>query len=416
MSNKEDRKRLLLLSFQENKELSTKQIMDILHTDSKGTVNTYINYLRSDGFIIEEKILTQGRKVYSVHIDKEIDYPEITKKIWQNFIILTSLDDDLSDEPHVIRNQLIDYILSEKELSIDLKQSALYMRIDDLCKEGLIIQKRETISECIYPSSSTPIVKAFKIEEADKLVKDLSMVPSSAPLHKSISDFRQTLEELSETIATIEAPPSFLSLGKKYEKGNIEQVLTNVFGSCTFKENVCDIVYETKKGRKDIRIAIGKIVYVIEKDSLYIIGKEYIDDSPSSNSIINFDRILKVSTSTFRGQPIKNEFWNSNEYNSIFEEMLSISVEPCERVVLRFDDVHFVEEKIKTLVKQRKNAKVEKKDGYIFYYDEIRGMADLRNYLRSFTERCVVISPDTLVNETRDSIMSSLMLYEEPEK
>ncbi len=416
MSAKENRKRLLLSSFQDNKELSTRQIMEILHTNSKGTVNTYINYLRSDGFIIEEKQLTQGRKVYSVHIDEDIDYPEISKKIWQNFIIMSSLSDVLSDAPRVIRNQLIDYILNEKELSIDLKQSALFTRIDDLCKEGLISEKKEANAKNIFPSSATPIVKSFQIEEADKLVKDLSLVPSAAPFHKSINDFRQTLEGLSDVIATIEQAPSFLSLGKKYEKGNIDQVLTSIFGPCKYKENVCDFLCDTRKGRRSIRMAVGKITYVIEKDCLYIIGKEYQDNTPQSNIIINADRILHVTTATHNGQVIENHAWNSSEYNAIFEEMLSISVEPVEKVILRFDDIHFVEEKIKTLMKQRKTAKIEKREGYIYYYDDIRGMADLRNYLRSFTERCVVISPSNLVDDTINSINNSLSLYEESEK
>jgi hypothetical protein len=163
-------------------------------------------------------------------------------------------------------------------------------------------------------------------------------------------------------------------------------------------------------------MAVGKIAYVIEKDSLYIIGKEYHDNTPISNSIINADRILNVSTTMQCGEVIKNPVWNSSEYNAIFDEMLSISVEPSEKVILRFDDIYFVEEKIKTLLKQRKAAKIEKRDGYIYYFDDIRGLADLRNYLRSFTERCVIISPQVLVNETMDSIISSLHLYEEPEK
>ncbi len=115
MGKKEDRKNQLLSSFHDNEELSTKQIMEILHTTSKGTVNTYINYLRSDGFEIKEKLFSQGRKTYSLNINEEIDYPEISKRIWQNFIILSALNDYLADAPLVIRNQLVDYILNEKE-------------------------------------------------------------------------------------------------------------------------------------------------------------------------------------------------------------------------------------------------------------------------------------------------------------
>lgn len=390
--------------------------MELLHTSSKGSVNTYLNYLRNDGFVIEEKLLKHGKKNYSLKAYKnEGNYEEITKKDWQNYIIISSLNDALSHNNEMFRNKLINYILIDKELNIHLKYSALSERINELCKTGYIVEKKDMCSAKLYPGPEINIIEGFDFEEADLLHRDLSYVPEAYPFHDTLQEIKYNMEKLSDVIVSVEEAPSFLSQGKKYKKTYINKELSAVFHSCNFKSYVCDITYLSKDFQRteNVRLGIGLIVYVLEKDKIYVLGKKYISNKPSKNTILNIERIISISESIQDDKKIKNPYWECIEFRSIYDEMLSISVEPCEFVVLRFEDKDYIESKLEILKRTRKKAKIEKRDGYIYYSDMIRGLSDLRNYLRTFTERCVIISPKTLKNEMTQSIRHNLLLYGE---
>ncbi len=416
MGKKEDNKRLLLNSFRQKATLSTGEIMELLHTSSKGSVNTYLNYLRNDGFIIEEELLPRGKKNYSLKTnDDEAVYEEISKKDWQNFIILSSLNDALTYNSSVFRNKLIDYILEEKELSIGLKGSAIFNRLNEMCDEGMIREKNDKHPADLSPGPEISVVEGFNYEEADLLLRNLSSIPDADPFHDTLQEIKNDVEQLSDVIISVEEAPSFLSQGKKYKELQLNKELSSIFGSCDYKSYVCDITYRSKSAEHTsiIRLGIGLIVYVLEKDKIYVIGKEYTDGLQSENRILITDHIEHVSETIIEGRHVNNPCWEAPEFLNIYEEMLSISVEPCETVVLRFDDKDFIESKLDTLKKTRKKAKIEKRDGYILYTDEVRGLSDLRNYLRIFTERCAVLSPETLKADMIRGIRQNLLLYGE---
>ena len=113
-----------------------------------------------------------------------------------------------------------------------------------------------------------------------------------------------------------------------------------------------------------------------------------------------------------KGKILLNPLWESREFINIFDEMLSISTEPPEEILIRFDDEYFVETRLEGLKNTRKKAVFEKKDGYIYYKDTIRGTSDLRSFLRSFTDKCVVISPERLRNEMIENTERHIKLYE----
>ena len=93
--------------------------------------------------------------------------------------------------------------------------------------------------------------------------------------------------------------------------------------------------------------------------------------------------------------------------------MLSISTEEAQSIKVRFDDLHFVENKINVLIKQRQTASLTKKSGYLEYTDTIRGLSDLRSYLRSFMNSYVVLEPSKLRDDTVVNLIKTLKLYGE---
>ena len=416
MGKKEDNKRVLLEAFQKNDILNTQQLMDILHTASKGTVNTYINYLRSDGHLIKEKSGPRRTKIYSLELDEDTtaDYDEISTKDWQNFVILSSLSDALIDNRQVFRNSLINYILDEKELNIGLKKSSLFNRINELCNNGIIAENNNINPAALAPSVNLPVIRPLHFKDAQHIIRDLFAVSDADPFYHSITTIKSDLLELSDTLSVSENSPLYHSQGRKYQQNSIETEIYEHFGKCDYKKHVCDVTYILKnEGKTDvIRIGIGLIVYVVEKDKIYVIGKDPDKNKASFYYLLNIDRIAEVKEVRIKGKILLNPLWESREFINIFDEMLSISTEPPEEILIRFDDEYFVETRLEGLKNTRKKAVFEKKDGYIYYKDTIRGTSDLRSFLRSFTDKCVVISPERLRNEMIENTERHIKLYE----
>lgn len=415
MTKKEENKKALLLAFQNADFLSTKQIMDILKTPSKGTVNTYIGYLKKDGYSIEEEILSRGAKNYRIKPSDEYKYDEITKRDWQNFVICSALYDLIGADTGVTRMDLIQYILEDKELNLDLKKTSLFSRINELCADGTIYENTATNPTTLLPGAAMQRIEGLSLDDAAELTKHLSMLPSTDPFYGTVSSIKDSLLKLSDMVNIIEPPPSFMALGKKYEEKSISTVISEHFKDCNYKKYLCDITYRGKKrdSSSTMRVAVGLIVYVTEKDNIYVIGDAYYDDNRSEKIILQIDRIVSASDAKEVNEKIPNPCWNTSEFRQIYEEMLSISTENAQDVRIRFDDKYYIENKLDVVVKQRRSAKLEHKDGYLEYTDKIRGLSDLRNYLRSFNEQCVIFEPAELRNDMINGLKRHLRIYGE---
>ena len=417
MDKKENQKKKLLEAFQKEESLSTKQIMEILSTSSKGTVNTYLTYLRDNGYKIEETLVQGGRGAKTYHLDSADDheYGTINKKDWQKFVICSALYDIISSEGSVTRTQLIKYIIEDKELRLDLKHSSLFNRINELCADGTIYENTDTKPPTLMPGAEMTRIEALSLKDATKLTESLSLLPNTDPFHETITSIKDSLSQLSDMLTMIEAPPSFLSSGKDYEETTISEAIAERFTDCNYKKYLCDIVYRGKKSNStsSLRVGIGLIVYVAEKDNIYAIGDVYYPNMTTEKIVLQIDRIESAADARDGRRKIQNPHWRSQEFMQIYDEMLSISTEKADNVRIRFEDKYYIECRLDALVKQRKNAKLERKDGYLEYTDTIRGLPDLRNYLRTFSDKCTVLEPKQLRDDMLKGIQRSLKLYGE---
>jgi len=412
MGKKEDNKKIILEAFGKEGSLTTSRIMELLHTSSKGTVKTYLSYLRDDGLIIEEKVTSHGAKTYSLLPDDTVGYEEITGKDWQDFIILSALGNANLDKPRIFRYSLINYILNEKELNIGLKKSALFEHINRLCEKGLISENNKTAPASLTPAVNIPVIIPFRFDEIFAIIRDLYAVPDGDPFYHSLNTIKTGIIEMSDALSIPGKDPVYHSRGRGYREKSIAEELSQHFGDNNYRKYVCDISYRHKDCDKKevIRLCVGLIVYVVEKDKLYVIGRDTAKET--GFHILNMDRIIGAREVRVKGKKMLNHHWKSREFLSIFSEMLSISTEPAQDVKIRFDDEYFIESRIEGLRKTRNNAAFEKRSGYIYYTDRIRGTSDLRNFLRTFTDRCIVISPKEMKKEMMENIKGQIKLYE----
>ena len=417
MDKKENQKKKLLEAFQKEDSLSTQRIMEILNTSSKGTVNTYITYLRNDGYEIEENLIPHGRGAKTYHLSSADDheYGEIIKKDWQKFIICSALYDIIGSESSVTRKQLIEYILKNKELNLDIKQSSLFNRINELCTDGTIYENTDTNPPTLMPGAEMTRIESLSLEDATKLTRTLSLLPNADPFYETIISIKESLSRLSDMVSMTEPPLSFISSGKKYEETTISEAISERFTGCNYKKYLCDMIYRGKKNNSasSMRVGIGLIVYVAEKDNIYAIGDVYYPDTTKEKIILQIDRIESAADAKDGSSKIPNPNWKSREFIQIYDEMFSISTKEPYTVRIRFEDKYYIESRLDALVKQRRSAKLERKEGYLEYSDKVRGLPDLRNYLRTFSDKCIVLEPEEMRDDIIEGIKRSFRLYGE---
>lgn len=173
-----------------------------------------------------------------------------------------------------------------------------------------------------------------------------------------------------------------------------------------YDTKVLNIRFQTRKGdRLSINLAIGLIVYSVEKNRLYLLG-----ESSSGRTIIPIDSIIE-----YRVTEEKNPVFLSRQYQDIFREMFSLSVDDAVAVRVRFDNYPFVRDKINQLHKQRPNSRMEASEdtSTFIYTDQIRGVQDFSSYLRQFGKSAVVEEPDSLREQMLHSAEEVIAKYKE---
>ena len=153
------------------------------------------------------------------------------------------------------------------------------------------------------------------------------------------------------------------------------------------------------------------IIYVLEKDAIFLMGKDY-SSSPPKNIVIRLNQILQIGELSET-----HNYFNCNEFQDMRKTMFSISVDKPVDVVVEFQNIFSIKKKLLQLCAQRPTAKKLQYIGdKIIYRDTIRGLHDFAHYLRSFGRACQVIEPLELQDILALSIKRSLDRYlqEEP--
>lgn len=170
-----------------------------------------------------------------------------------------------------------------------------------------------------------------------------------------------------------------------------------------YQLNICYLT-NTNKQRSAL-FSIGLIVYSVEKNRMYLLG-----ETPAYKTIIPVDSIVSISMTTER-----NHIYKSEEYQSIFQEMFSISVDEPEVVKIAFANEKFIYDKVRTLHSRRpaSTMTLSQDQTQILYTDIIRGIPDFSNYLRQFGRGAVVLEPENLRQQMIYSAQKIIEAYRE---
>ncbi len=201
--------------------------------------------------------------------------------------------------------------------------------------------------------------------------------------------------------------------GRKINFSSINEEIYSCFKNINYRENAIHIKYKNQKEKiSDYNFKIGLIYYSKNQDTVYILGEK-----TESGKIFN----LKLScVETAEELEDKNDIYMSKKYENIFDKMFGASYEKEEfEVVVKFDRIESVEEKIKQLNETRRFSSVDiiiderSQKEKIVYKDKIIGLSEFAAYMRQFGKACEVIEPLTLRNEMAKSPERVLRRYKE---
>ena len=418
----EEKLQTLIHAFYEQKELSAKDIQNLLVCNRASTYN-YIERLKERGFELEST--TRNKTAYYTLISEDpsappVYYLPISKEILRKYNVIQNLQRK-HDTAKLLKDR---YFLPGNNSKTDDNCDKLPMDITKTAFDNLwnaLIQEKEIAitSDGAYHATgrSVPILHHFSKETVSKLLEQVKLLPAASPYHSQLNSIAHKLEiiKLSDNLGSVSSP-NYLTYGKQHEMlEEINQWMKKLSDS-SYAEKLIRITYKTKAGQRlTILFQTGLVIYSVEKAKLYLLGKEYTEEpalTEKYNSIIDMSRISTIENTDF-----PNDSYRSTTYQHIFSEMFSISLEEPLMVKVRFDLEANVKRKIHYLKQHRSGASITyfPEENQLEYQDTIRGLGDFANYLRQFGRSVHVIEPASLKDKMNFSIDRTLSRYEEDE-
>lgn len=417
----EENLRTLLELLQKNSEVLLTDIKKILNV-SRPTIYTYIRELKQRGYVIEDN-LRHNRTVYRLLNTSSTtlinSYTELTHDAVIKYEILKELsvtpmtEYELRERFETIDNcsyktlngNLINNLSCQAKKEIPIKRTTFDNYIKSLINENYINRKNKSL----YPTGKgLPIIYRT---DGSSLV-GLKKIPENHPYYEQYKSIISKVSPLIEFDApenkNDEISPDYVIVGKKYyETQKINESLKNLFNH-PYKTKVLEFLYKTKKGECLAALSTGMLVYSLEKDELFLFGKYYPYNEHHPYCIIKINTIECIKQTDFN-----NECYLSNEFMDIFNSMFSISTEPPEEIVIEFDRIFHIENKIKQLSHNRSKSTLTFTDDKIIYVDVIRGLTDFARYLRSYGRSYKIIKPQRLKDILFTSAQFAIKRYNE---
>lgn len=359
----EEKLQTLIHAFYEQKELSAKDIQELLGCNRASTYN-YIERLKERGFELEST--TRNKTAYYTLISKDpsappVYYLPISKEILRKYNVIQNLQRK-HDTAKLLKDR---YFLPGNNSKTDDNCDKLPMDITKTAFDNLwnaLIQEKEIAitSDGTYHATgrSVPILHHFSKETVSKLLEQVKLLPAASPYHSQLNSIAHKLEiiKLSDNLGSVSSP-NYLTYGKQHEMlEEINQWMKKLSDS-SYAEKLIRITYKTKAGQMlTILFQTGLVIYSVEKAKLYLLGKEYTEEpalTEKYNSIIDMSRISTIENTDF-----PNDSYRSAAYQHIFSEMFSISLEEPLMVKVRFDLEANVKRKIHYLKQHRSGASI----------------------------------------------------------
>lgn len=395
MGKVEQRRQHILDYIIKKQSVSTKELLDVFNI-KKATLSEDIAALKNQGIPLETP-----RGYIKLSQSEVRFYERITPAIIRQWLILLILSQ--ADRPLKFQNIVENYTSITGECSID----TLHKDLQILKEQQYVIQSNKTfqyhVTEKFYSFISPDL------DTLDNFCYEYAQRADSNPLNNQLSRVHKVASILDcgyEDVNIYTKNDTYLAHGKsnqlsKKQIENLNQVLSTSYQSTCLK-----IRYLTNQ-REEISkiIAIGLIVYSIEKNQIYLLGK-----SDAQNIIIPISSIIDCTETTET-----NLHFNSLEFRNIFDEMFSISVEEPISVRVRFANLPFIREKIKNLHTKRALSKMalSPDEAEIIYTDTIRGLADFSSTLRQFGRGVIVDEPESLRLQMISSAEKIVEIYKE---
>lgn len=390
---------LLMQAFQKHNFLCIQDIMQTLECNRQSAYN-YLNHLEKMGVQLHRT--TQDKKTYFSIISENIQkteplsYLPVTGKALYKYEIIQCL------YKHPMKAQEL--------RKIDIAPSYLYKLLKEMLQAEEI---RKVGTTYFLNTDKIPTILSLSNSEIGSTGALLSNVPVGHPYYKQLKNIQQ---KFNITLGNIDSKEdnlgNYIIYGRKqFQFENIHCELQKL-REYDYTHKLLHITYLSNIGEQiAIPFAIGMIIYVLEKDAIFLMGKDY-SSSPPKNIVIRLNQILQIGELSET-----HNYFNCNEFQDMRKTMFSISVDKPVDVVVEFQNIFSIKKKLLQLCAQRPTAKKLQYIGdKIIYRDTIRGLHDFAHYLRSFGRACQVIEPLELQDILALSIKRSLDRYlqEEP--
>ncbi len=414
-----DKQIILLERFQADEKLTVLEIMDLLECNRTSAYN-YIKRLEESGYILtKEQIKNKVYYSLNFHENKESDaiqYYPMTADILRKFTIIRELQEGAIKKEELRKHFTVyrqDGLYNgEEQVPLDIKPTQYYKLLNDLIEEGEIVLDQEE-QKYYLTGYSIPLQITLNEDDLVNMQIELSTIPAGTPYYEQLKELYISMSLLLGSIDS-DTPyiENYLTYGKKMNGFSTVTEQLKKITTYDYKNKVLQITYLSNQSQElTLPIATGMIIYSVEKDKFYLLGEDYsIEDQLARPryTIIDIAKIIDVHE-----KMDSHSCFHSQFFESIFDAMFSISIEPPVNVIVEFERVANVERKVKYLQMQRKNASIQVQENKILYTDQVSGLADFANYLRRFGKSARVIEPLLLKEKMRQSVELSLARYEE---
>lgn len=263
-------------------------------------------------------------------------------------------------------------------------------------------------------STKAPTIMEISIEQAIEIYNNIEIMSDFSPFKNEMIEINNQLKSFIGFEETYNEENALI-LGRNFKFSNkIDKFISKLYD---LKIDIFATHIEYTNSKKEMDIKIGNVVYSVEKDKIYLLA-EYFD---AQKLVIPLDYNIDWSK-TKAIENKKNDVYLNEFYFNVVEEMFSISIDNKSSVEIDFQDIFRIKEKIVTLKNNRPKASIiynrnnkyqSTPNNVITYQDEIRGLNDLKPFLRSLGSSCHVIKPQSLANDMLTSANKTLSAYEE---
>ncbi len=283
-----------------------------------------------------------------------------------------------------------------------LQERLVRTLIPAMLNDKLIVEKE---NGTYMISEQAPVTLPLMAEDAYDILDQLHYF---GPAHPFAKDLRSVEEKLSIALTDDSNPErdnTYRMTGKKELEDAKVQSFMELLKDVPLRDHTVQVTYQTRDGgKKTMEMYPGLLCYVTDKNQLFLMGK----DMNEKDMVLRCDRIEAMTPGE-----AENRWYQSPYFQKMQEEMFSISTEPVQHVVVEFDNMFSIRDKIGRMMQHRSHATLRRSGDVLIYEDEIRGMEDFAKYLRQYGQSARVRSPENLRRIMLRSAERTLERYKE---